>query len=260
MAAGTPGKTPCLSWRSTAPVGTGTPRMRRVRLARSHASRGGVPPLPAWGPDGGGYAAIGLPRAAGLEYHELMERVDCIIPAAGSASRMGRAKLLLPFRGGTIIEASVSAALSACQRVILVVGCGAAALAAHFKGEPRVLPVENPDWRSGMFSSIFRGMREVGTDRFFIALGDMPMIGPEVYIALLQAPPAEAAAPVFRGTRGHPVLLGQRVRQEALRQDPASASMREILAGYAVSEVPWENDTILSDVDTPEDYERRTSS
>jgi molybdenum cofactor cytidylyltransferase len=189
-----------------------------------------------------------------------VERVDCIIPAAGSSSRMGRAKLLLPFRGGTIIEASVSAALSACPRVFLVVGCGAAGLAALFRTEPRVLPIENPDWQSGMFSSLFRGMRKVETGRFFIALGDMPMIGPEVYIALLQAPPAEVVAPVFRGTRGHPVLLGQRVKDEALRQDPASGSMRKILAGYPVSEVPWEDDTILSDVDTPEDYARRTSS
>jgi molybdenum cofactor cytidylyltransferase len=189
-----------------------------------------------------------------------VERVDCIIPAAGASSRMGKPKLLLPFRGGTIVEAAVSAALSACPRVILVLGCGAAELAALFRTEPRVLPVENPDWESGMFSSLHRGMRKVETSRFFVALGDMPLIGPEVYLALLDAPPAETVAPVFSGMRGHPVLLGPRVRQEALRHDPASGSMRSILAGYPVTEVPWKDDSILSDVDTPEDYERRISS
>jgi len=173
---------------------------------------------------------------------------------------MGRVKLLLPFRGGTIIEASVSAALCACPRVILVVGCGAAGLAALFRTEPRVLPVENRDWQSGMFSSLLCGMRKVETARCFIALGDMPLIGHEVYLAMLDAPPAEAVAPVFRGIRGHPVLLGARVKEEALRQDPASGSMRKILAGCAVAEVPWKDDTILTDVDTPEDYARRISS
>jgi molybdenum cofactor cytidylyltransferase len=173
---------------------------------------------------------------------------------------MGSPKLLLPFKGGTIIEASVSTALSVCRRVILVVGSGSAEIGALFMKESGILLVDNPDWESGMFSSVFRGMREVRTSRFFVALGDMPLIRPHVFRALLQAPPSEAVAPVFQGVRGHPVLLGPELRKTALGQDPASGSMRKILARYAVTEVPWEDDSILSDVDTPEDYARRISS
>jgi molybdenum cofactor cytidylyltransferase len=170
---------------------------------------------------------------------------------------MGTPKLLLPFRGGTIIQAAVSAALSACPRVILVTGSGAAGLEELFRSEPRVIPVRNPDWESGMFSSLLCGVRRVRTPRFFVGLGDMPLIRSEVYRALLQAPPAEVVAPVFRGERGHPVLLGPRVREAALKKDPASGSMRKLIAGFPVTEVAWEDDSILFDVDTPEDYVRR---
>jgi molybdenum cofactor cytidylyltransferase len=72
----------------------------------------------------------------------------------------------------------------------------------------------------------------------------------------MRAPAAEVAAPVFKGMRGHPVLLGPAVKAAVLASDPASGSMRKIISGFAVTEVPWEDDTVLSDVDTPEDYAR----
>jgi molybdenum cofactor cytidylyltransferase len=173
---------------------------------------------------------------------------------------MGMPKLLLPFGGRTMIEASVSAALSACPRVILVTGCSGSDIAALFSAEPRVVIVGNPDWESGMFSSIICGIRGVETPRFFVSLGDMPRNSADIYLALLSAPHAEVVAPVFKGERGHPVLMGPSVRAEALLQDPAAGSMRSIIAHYPVMEVQWKDDSILSDVDTPEEYVRFTSS
>ncbi|WP_152906355.1 NTP transferase domain-containing protein, partial [Klebsiella aerogenes] len=36
-----------------------------------------------------------------------MKQVDCIITAAGLSSRMGQWKMMLPWRGTTILDASI---------------------------------------------------------------------------------------------------------------------------------------------------------
>jgi len=105
-----------------------------------------------------------------------------------------------------------------------------------------------------MFSSLAAGMSRVATPRFFVTLGDMPWIQPAVYAALLQCPKdCDAVFPVFEGRRGHPVLFGQRMKEEALRADPATGSMREIASRMSVHEMPWDDGSIHRDIDTPRD-------
>jgi molybdenum cofactor cytidylyltransferase len=179
--------------------------------------------------------------------------VDCIMVAAGRSERMGRWKPLLPFRGGTIVAAVVSAALAACYRVILVTGFRGDELAALFAAEPRVAAVRNPDWELGMFSSIQRGAAHVQTDRFFISLADMPFIDPAVYRALLETEGADFVFPVHGGLRGHPVLLSDHARTALLAADPRTGSMKEIARRLSAIEVPWTDNSVLRDIDTPED-------
>jgi len=178
--------------------------------------------------------------------------VSCIVPAAGRSARMGQWKPLLPFRESTIIKTVVRVAASACARVIVVVGYRGQELAAVFDGQPGVIAVENPDWETGMFSSIRVGAGKVDTERFFVALGDMPFIRREIYDALLAAPPANAVFPVFDGRKGHPVLLDRAVRDAVLAADPRTGSMPGIISRFSVRELAWTDDSILRDIDTPE--------
>jgi molybdenum cofactor cytidylyltransferase len=168
---------------------------------------------------------------------------------------MGGWKPLLPFEGSTIIERVVERALEACSRVILVTGYRSEELATVFRGRPRVSAVENRDWQLGMFSSIRRGVGSVTTSRFFVTLGDMPWIRPEVYHALLCFPPADVVFPVFDRVRGHPVLFAARMKEEILRADPETGAMREIAARHRVGELPWNDRSILRDIDTVGDLE-----
>ena len=188
-----------------------------------------------------------------------MEQADCIVAAAGRSARMGEWKPLLPFRGTTIIQAVVEAALSACSRVHLVTGYRAGELARVFAGARGVVVIENPEWELGMFSSIHRAAREVGTARFFITLGDKPFIPADAYRALLAAEPADAVFAAFGATRGHPVLFGPRVREAILTADPRSGSMKDIVARFTVRELPWQDDSVLTDIDTPEQYRAMTA-
>ncbi len=166
---------------------------------------------------------------------------------------MGFWKPLIPFGGRTMVETAVEAALEACGRVILVTGFRGEELAALFPREARVVIARNPDWERGMFSSILAGMERVESDRFFVGLADMPFVRAEAYCALLSAPEADAVFPVHGGERGHPVLLSRRIIGAARAADPVSGRMKDVISGYTTLEIPWPDDSILRDIDTPED-------
>jgi molybdenum cofactor cytidylyltransferase len=183
------------------------------------------------------------------------ERFDCLVPAAGEARRMCAWKPLLPFGGTTIIGTVVATALRACARVVLVTGHRGDELEALFAAEPRVLSVRNDDWPLGMFGSIQRGVKAIGTERFFVTLGDMPWITVDAYAALAAAPHAEVVFPTFGGRRGHPVLFDITIRDAVLRADPACGSMRSLAGRLEVGELPWGDDSILRDIDTPGDLD-----
>jgi len=103
-------------------------------------------------------------------------KIDCLIPAAGLSSRMGRWKLLLPYRGTTILEQTLNNALSLCSRVVLVTGYRGNELEEIYAGRSGVVTVRNADFKRGMFSSIQTGVPLVSTEWFFITMGDMPGI------------------------------------------------------------------------------------
>jgi len=172
---------------------------------------------------------------------------------------MGKWKPLLPFGGSTILQTVVGTALRACSRVVLVTGCRGAELAACFAGEPGVLIVPNEGWERGMFSSVQIGVARVQTTRFFVTLGDMPWIASAAYEALWEAAVAGAEAdavfPVFGGRRGHPVLFHGRIREAVAAADPSTASMRLIAERLRAVELPWPDDSVIRDIDTPGDLE-----
>jgi molybdenum cofactor cytidylyltransferase len=171
---------------------------------------------------------------------------------------MGEWKLLLPFRGSTIVQRVVEAALEACARVILVTGWRAEELEQVFAGEPRVVPVRNPRWEAGMFGSQQAGIARVRSRRFFVTPADMPLLSPAVYAALLDASPADAVFPVFGGRRGHPVLFSSATIPAVLAADPATGRLKDIARGLDCAEVQWTDDSILRDIDNRQDYEEVT--
>ncbi len=198
-------------------------------------------------------------------------RFDCVMPAAGASSRMGRWKPLLPWAGRFLVEAAVEAALSACSRVLLVAGYRASELASLFHGESRVLVLDNPAWERGMLGSIQRALPEVRGAAFFCANADMPFVRPADYEALAAAlaPPLEAeqsgceafAASAFAAGRdgggrlvpGHPVLVPATWIPDILALSPASRMKPFLLSRPFV--LVERGQAALFDVDSPDDYE-----
>lgn len=181
-------------------------------------------------------------------------RKECIMLAAGLSSRMGKWKMMMPWGEGTILDSALASALSFCDRVVLVTGYRGDELAACYQDNPDIDVVFNPEYQAGMFSSIQYGVKHIDGSRFFLALGDMPEIAPEVYSRLWRYSDAEnCLIPAYEKGKGHPVLLPQQAIS-LIRNAPEGMTLRDIIDQMAVHIVPVKNEGIRWDVDTPQQY------
>ena len=188
-----------------------------------------------------------------------LPRIAAIVLAAGLSSRMGSNKLLAMVGGKPLVRHAVEAALaSAAQQVIVVTGNGAnevkraiAPLAPLF--------VENPDYSSGLSSSLKCGLGHVPADcdGALVLLGDMPGVSASLLDKLIAAfDPSEGRAICVasrHGKRGNPVLWARRFfpDMQALEGDVGA---RHLIGQNAelVCEVEAEDDGPLTDIDTPQ--------
>jgi molybdenum cofactor cytidylyltransferase len=181
------------------------------------------------------------------------EAVDCVMLAAGESRRMGEWKLMLPLAGSTVLGCSIENALTVCSRVILVTGHRAGELEELFGRRDEITTVYNPGYRKPMFSSIKLGVASVNTERFFIALGDMPLVDRSVYETLLRFRQAPVVIPKYKGKKGHPLLLSGELVKAIVECDEKS-TLRDVCATYPTLAVPVGNPNILADIDSTQDY------
>jgi molybdenum cofactor cytidylyltransferase len=188
---------------------------------------------------------------------------EAVVLAAGSGSRFGGGKLLAAWGAGVLLEGALAAAFAAPVRsVTVVIGADAEAVAAAARSfDPRVLVVHAPDYAEGMGASLRTGVASLPADAdgAFVFLGDMPRVPTAVLRRMAEAviAGAQAAAPVFQGRRGNPVLLGRDLFPDLLALT-GDAGARGVLQGLgerlALVESP--DDGVLFDVDVRGDLNR----
>ncbi len=175
---------------------------------------------------------------------------------------MGTAKQLLPFGDKTVIRHVVDQLLlSRLDEVCVVVGHDGPKVAEGLGGR-RVRIVNNPDYASGMLSSVRCGLRALPEtcDTVLVALGDQPAVAPEWIDKLMDAMKTSGkgiVVPVYQGRRGHPLLLAARYRDEVLAKHD-DVGLRGLLRAHPddVCELAMPTAAVLSDMDNPEDYRR----
>jgi molybdenum cofactor cytidylyltransferase len=195
--------------------------------------------------------------------------IVAIVPAAGMSTRMGQNKLLLTFKGQSLIARAVDTLLaSQVDQVVVVLGHEAAKVRDQLQGKPVVF-VENPDYREGLSTSIRAGLGAVPPEAaaIMIYLADQPLLQPADVDMLIDAF-AKAKAnhksfvvPFFRGQRGNPVVLDS-VFREAILDVVGDVGCRRVIKRNPdrVLIVEMETDHVVRDVDTLEDYERLAGS
>ena len=191
-----------------------------------------------------------------------MTNIHAIILAAGESKRMKEPKMLLPFRGKTIIENVIeNVTASDVDKTVVVLGSGKDEI-IEVIGNLQVMHCFNDEYRQGMLSSVKCGLRTLPKefDAVIILPGDQPMIGPEIINLLIEAYRKSGKGiliPVFDNKRGHPLLVSSRYREEIAKLD-RNEGLRALAGKFPhdVLEVAAGTPDILRDIDTPEDYEK----
>lgn len=185
-----------------------------------------------------------------------------VVLAAGESRRMGEPKLLLPYGESTIVGGVIQNILaSRVDRVVVVLGSRWPKIRKAIQGY-NVQIVVNRRFSEGMLSSIQRGLSTLPrTSRAaIIALGDQPAIPAWVVDALIESYQREKkglVVPVYRGKRGHPLLVDLKYREEIFQLDPA-VGLRQLLERHPedVLECRVSTPTVLKDIDDLADYRR----
>jgi molybdenum cofactor cytidylyltransferase len=183
-----------------------------------------------------------------------------IILAAGESRRMGRPKALLPFRGGTFLTAIAENLGRRCSPVIAVFGFDAARVSQSAPAGVR--PIENPDYKLGMLTSLKAGLRAVpdSCDAVLFTLVDHPAVLPSSVDAVMDAAmesTALIAIPRFENRRGHPVLIRRQIVGEFLLE-PLTSKVRDVIDRHAaeIDYVEVDDPGISDDIDDPALYEK----
>lgn len=195
---------------------------------------------------------------------EVRRRVGAIIMAAGESRRMGEPKLLLRWEQKTIIRqiAEQVAASPDLYEIVVVSG----RWDAQIRGQLGDLPLRvvfNQDYEMGeMASSLKVALDSLwhSSDACLIVLGDQPTIRQQtiadVILAYTQGK-APIVAPSFENRRGHPILIDRSFWPALLDLPPDGAPRDVIRANESqIYHLVVDNDSVLKDIDTPEDYQR----
>ena len=176
--------------------------------------------------------------------------------AAGAGRRLGRPKALVEVGGARLVDHGVRVLADGGADPVVVV-TGAAPVTV-----PGVIMAVNPDWASGMGSSLAAGLRAVpaGCTAAVVALVDQPLVGPEAVRRLIAAHAAGAGVAVaaYQGRPRNPVLLARGHWPEVLRLAVGDVGARPFLRAHPdlVTVVECGDTGQPDDVDTPEDLAR----
>jgi molybdenum cofactor cytidylyltransferase len=172
---------------------------------------------------------------------------------------MGSNKLVETVRGKPLVRQCVDAALaSRLDPVLVVTGHEAEKIQAALRGSAAAF-VHNPDYRTGLSSSLRAGIAAVPSDcdGAMILLGDMPGISPSLIDGLVSAfDPLHGRSICVAcagGRQGHPVLWS-RVYFDQIAGLSGDAGARKLVEAHAgrVIEVQAEDNAPLIDIDTKE--------
>jgi nicotine blue oxidoreductase len=196
--------------------------------------------------------------------HEVSNHVAGMLLAAGSGSRLGRPKATVEFGGRTLAERGVALLRDGGASPILVVTGAVPVSVAGARSVP------NPEWETGMGSSLSAGLRVLaagsaaGEDAqagaVVIALADQPLVGPESVRRLITAYAAGATVAVaaYGGKPRNPVLIAREHWPELLATVTGDTGARPFLRAHPdlVTVVECGDTGSPDDVDTPEDLAR----
>jgi CTP:molybdopterin cytidylyltransferase MocA len=197
---------------------------------------------------------------AALALMIVQPRIAGILLAAGEGSRLGQPKALVEINGQRLVDRGAELLRAGGAEPIVVV-TGAADVEV-----PGTLVVHNPEWRTGMGSSLTAGLsallspslppRPGRSDAAVIALADQPLVGAESVRRLIAAHAggAPVAVAAYDGRPRNPVLIAREHWDEVMALAQGDVGARPFLRAHPdlVALVECGDTGSPDDIDTPE--------
>ena len=182
-----------------------------------------------------------------------MTGVVGLVLAAGAGRRFGAPKAVVELAGERLVDRAVRVLAEGGVTQAYVVS-GSVALSV-----PGAVVVENPDWESGMASSLVAGLDALPADAdaaLVVLVDHVGLTAAAVErVTASAAGPASLVAATYAGRQGHPVVLGRGWWPEVRATAEGDQGARAVLAAHRDELVPVECSDVASaaDVDRPSD-------
>ncbi|MFD1604638.1 NTP transferase domain-containing protein [Flavobacterium artemisiae] len=190
-------------------------------------------------------------------------KIGIVILAAGNSSRLGRPKQLLKFKEKSLLENVISEASNTKNAIVVVVFGSNHELIESEITDTTIQKVFNPEWESGISSSITKGLSkllELNPDcqKCIFTVCDQLFITTSLFENLIQKSQKNnkgIAASAYSETLGTPVLFHQKYFNELLELK-GKAGAKKLIKKYAddVVSIHFEKGNV--DIDTQEDYDQ----
>lgn len=218
-----------------------------------------------------------------------MEYIPGILLGAGSSERFGSEKLLtlLP-SGETLLEKALKVHLqSQISPLIVVISPNLGKIIMEDNGifsfsrmriGKRLGPwytfscqwgegrlIINESFQEGISSSIQKGLTclkdKEETNGLLISLSDLPLLTTKTinfFIKKFLEEQIGFLLPAFNDITGHPVIVDINRFKNDIGKLRGDVGLRVLLKKYpkAVKKIPWRDDSVIWDIDTPEDLDR----
>ncbi|WP_069659043.1 nucleotidyltransferase family protein [Arcticibacter eurypsychrophilus] len=184
-----------------------------------------------------------------------------LILAAGSSSRLGRPKQLLPYQDKTLLQHITDEAIKAnLHPIILITGAFSDEIAAPIL-QKEIEIIHNDQWQQGMASSIVAGLSHLillnsDIKGVIIAVCDQPFITAYLLLNLIKMKTDSGKGIVacsYSNTIGTPVLFDHHYFNALLQLTGEEGAKKLVKQNeHDVATIPFPKGDI--DIDTEEDY------
>jgi len=191
-----------------------------------------------------------------------------IILAGGKSDRMFFPKAYLLYGGETFLKKIVDEYYySGIKHIYVVLNdnfCNGkwAKYIEEVKLKATIIKNANPEL--GRFHSLKLGIKEILNDSSAITAGlefcfiqniDNPFINKEIIKKLMSSRnSAGYTSPQFMGKNGHPVLISKKIIEHINNLPDENYNLRTILSGFKKRQIKVNNDNILININTADDY------
>lgn len=185
-------------------------------------------------------------------------KIAILILAAGSSTRMGVAKQLLPVGKTTLLGVTIERALqSKANKLYCILGANVEAIKKSIS-KYSVEAMFNPDYKSGLSSSIVTGIKHLVSQNFdavLILLGDQPLITTKYLNKMMDTfnnHEGKIIASNYNETLGVPTLIPKPYFNQLLKLKGDKGAKDWLNTGN--EEIIKLKNTKLMDIDTKKEY------